>query len=197
MWRFRADFASFSLPALALAIIILGSSGASLAQGAPGTCPVGGYAITACPVASDNVIRDQIVSRLSGSVASARYPVTVVVCDGVATIRGMVQTAGKRDLATLFAFGVRGVVGVYNQLSVDPALADDLLLVGEVRKAFNKSYLDSKQVNVNVSEGVVQLTGQVTMEIDREQATQIAASVPGVAAVYNNISVRGPSGSPF
>jgi osmotically-inducible protein OsmY len=197
MWRFTASLASFTLPALALVILILGSTSVSAAQDTPGTCPIGGYAITACPAASDSVIRDQVVSRLSGSVASARYPITVGVCQGVVTLRGLVQTVGKRDLAMLFASSIRGVVAICNELSVDPTTADDLTLVGDVRRAFNKSYIDSKQVQVQASQGVVQLTGSVTMEIDREQATQVAASVPGVTAVYNNITVRGPSGSPF
>lgn len=197
MWRFRASLSNFALPALALVILILGSTSVSAAQDTRGTCPIGGYAITACPVATDVVIRDQVVSRLSGSVASARYPITVTVGDGIVRLRGQVQTVGKRDLATLFAFGVRGVAAVRNELSVDPATADDLILIGEVRRAFNKSYIDSKKVQVQASEGVVQLTGSVPMDIDREQATQVAASVAGVTAVYNNITVLGPSGSPF
>ncbi|NLN79270.1 MAG: BON domain-containing protein [Armatimonadetes bacterium] len=182
------------LPVLAL-VLIFGN--ASVAQNAPGQCPVGGYTITACPVISDSVIRDKIVSRLSGSVASARYPVTVSVCDGIVTLTGTVKSAGQRDFASVFAAGVPGVIAVYNHLKIDPAVVDDLFLMGQVRKAFNKSSVDSKRISVQVSQRVVQLTGVVTTEIDREQATQIAASVPGVAAVYNNLTVNGPSGSPF
>jgi hyperosmotically inducible protein len=115
----------------------------------------------------------------------------------VVTLRGMVQTSGKRDLANLFAWSVRGVIDVQNELTVDPKTADDIILVGEVRKAFNKSAIDSKQIQVETSDGVVQIAGIVTTEVDREMASLVAASVPGVTAVYNNITVRGPSGSPF
>lgn len=181
------------LPVIALTALALSSGSVARAQ----TCPVGGYTITACPIISDSVIRDKIASRLSGSVASTRYPVRVSVCDGIVTLTGMVQTIGQRDMATVLASGIAGVVSVSNQLTVDPSLADDLFLMREVRRAFNKSYIDSKQVRVEVSEGVVQLSGNVTTEVDREQAAQIAASVPGVATVYNNLTVRGPSGSPF
>ncbi|MGI6296736.1 MAG: BON domain-containing protein [Armatimonadota bacterium] len=181
------------LPIVALAALMTSSGNIAYAQ----SCPIGGYTITACPVISDAVIRDKIASRLSGSVASTRYPVRVSVCEGVVTLTGTVQTIGQRDMATVLASSVPGVISISNQLTVDPSLADDLFLMGEVRRAFNKSYIDSKQVRVAVSEGVVQLTGNVTTEVDREQATQIAASVPGVAAVYNNLTVRGPAGSPF
>jgi len=193
MWQLRAYFVKW----IALAVCILGLAGVSTAQPTGGTCPVGGYAIPACPVDSDGVIQDQAISRLSGSVASARYPITVGVCNGVVTLRGMVQTSGKRDLANLFAWSVRGVIDVQNELTVDPKTADDIILVGEVRKAFNKSAIDSKQIQVETSDGVVQIAGIVTTEVDREMASLVAASVPGVTAVYNNITVRGPSGSPF
>ncbi len=193
MVRPISGYIKFWLPVVALAALMIRFGSVAQAQ----TCPVGGYTITACPVISDSVIRDKIASRLSGSVASTRYPVRVSVCDGVVTLTGMVKTVGQRDMATVLASSVPGVISISNQLMVDPSLADDLFLMGEVRRAFNKSYIDSKQVRVEVSEGVVQLTGNVTTEVDREQATQIAASVPGVAAVYNNLTVRGPAGSPF
>jgi len=196
MWRLTMHLAKSIAPAAALVVCILGLAGGSVAQ-TGGTCPIGGYAIPACPVDSDQVIRDQVISRLSGSVASAQFPITVGVCNGVVVLRGMVQTSGKRDLANLFAWSVRGVIDVANELAIDPKTADDIILVGEVRRAFNKSAIDSKRIQVRTSDGVVELTGSVTTEVAREMASLVAASVPGVTAVYNNITVYGPSGSPF
>lgn len=192
MWRLNANFAKCLTPA-ALVFSILGMAGVAAAA----TCPVGGYAIPACPIESDQVIQDQVISRLSGSVSSARYPIMVSVRNGVVTIWGMVQTSGKRDLASLFAWSVRGVIDVHNCLTVDPKTADDLYLVGEVRRAFNKSAIDAKRIQVRASDGVVELTGTVSTDVDLWNATEVAASVPGVTAVHNNLSVYGPSGSPF
>ncbi len=193
MWRFGKRFAKTITPAAALVIGILSLAGVAAAQ----HCPIGGYAIPACPIESDQVIQDQVISRLSGSVSSTQYPIMVSVCDGVVTLWGMVQTSGKRDLAILFAWSVRGVTDVRNCLNVDPKTADDIILVGEVRRAFNKSAINAKRIQVRASQGVVELDGTVTTDVDRENATGVAASVPGVAAVHNNISVYGPSGSPF
>lgn len=183
------------LPALALAALIATSGLPSLAQDRPGICPIGGYAMPACPISTDAVIRDQIVSRISGSVASTEYPVVVGVCDGVVTLRGRVQTAGKRDLAVIFAYSVRGVACVRNELSIDAGVVDDLILTGEVHKALNKSALDSKKIGVRVSEGVVELTGTTGNEVDRDSAAAVVAGVPGVTAVYNNITVYASNGA--
>jgi len=178
---------------VALVFSIMGISAVAVAQ----PCPVGGYAIPACPVQTDQVIQDQVISRLSGSVASARYPITVTVCNGVVVLRGMVQTAGKRDLANLFAWSVNGVIDVQNYLNVDPKTADDMILLAEVRRAFNKSAINAKRIQVRTNDGVVELDGTVSNDVDRWNATDVAASVPGVTAVHNNISVYGDNGSPF
>ena len=156
------------------------------------SCPVGGFAMPACPINSDKVIQDQIISRLSGSIASKSYPVMVSVQNGVVRLWGMVQTSGIRDLANLFAWSVRGVIDVQNCLTIDPKTADDLILIGEVRHALNKSAIDAKKVSVRASDGVVELTGTVSSDVAREAATGVTSSVPGVTAVYNNISVYGP-----
>lgn len=198
MWRIHAHSARITLPALLLGILILGSAAVSAPSDTAGACPIGGYTINACPMITDAVIRDQIVSRLSGSVASSRYPIVVTVCGGVVTLRGQVLNMGKKDLASIFAYSVRGVTCVQNQLTLDPTVIDDLILVGEVRKALNRSAVDSKRVRVDISDGVVQLSGMTASEIDKESAAQTVAGVPGVTTVYNNITVQeGYSGTPF
>lgn len=180
-----------------LGILILGYPNMSFAQNVPGACPIGGYTINACPIITDAVIRDQIISRLSGSVASASYPVVVSVCNGEVTLQGQVRTAGKKDLATIFASTVRGVKCVRNRLTIDAGVVDDLILVGEVRRSIDRTYVDGKRIGVDVVDGVVELTGATTTEYQREAAQAAAASVTGVTAVHNNITVMGPSGTPF
>lgn len=183
-----ARLIAWAAPFLVLAMVATGSISAAIAQ--PGrSCPVGGYAITACPVVSDEVVRDRIASRLAGSVASADYPVTVDVCNGVVTLRGQVQDQGKRDLATFLAACVRGVVGVNNCLTLDPVVLADLELMGRVKEALRRQPVDTTQVRVDVNEGVVRLSGMVRTEDARWSAAGAVQGVPGVTAVYNNITV--------
>ena len=154
MWWLRANSARWMIPAAVLVVGILGSASVSLARPAAGTCPIGGYTMPACPVDSDQVTRDQVVSRLSGSVTSAKYPITVGVCNGVVTLQGMVQTSGKRDLANLFAWSVRGVIDVRNNLTIDPNIVDDMILLSEVKKAFDKSANDGKRMVAAIVQGL-------------------------------------------
>jgi hyperosmotically inducible protein len=48
----------------------------------------------------------------------------------------------------------------------------------------------ARQVNVTTSDGIVQLTGYVSTEEEKEQAERRARSVSGVRAVENDIVVR-------
>lgn len=178
----------WATPILVLALVTTGSISQAAAQPCR-SCPVGGYAITACPVASDEVIRDQIASRLAGSVASRAYPIAVDVCDGVVTLRGQVENKAKWDLACLLIACVRGVVQVNNYLTLDPALAEDLALIGRVRQALARQPIDTSQLQIRVNEGVVQLSGMVRSEDARWNAAAAVQGVPGVTAVYNNITV--------
>jgi len=187
----------WATPVLVLALVMTGSISQTMAQPWR-SCPVGGYAITACPVISDEVIRDQIASRLAGSVASAAYPITIDVCNGVVTLRGQVDNRGKWDLAYVLVGRVRGVVGFNNYLTTDPTNEEDLALIGRVKTAIARQPIDSAQIHVRTNQGVVQLSGMVNSEFDRYDAAAAAQAVPGVTAVYNNITVRGSSvGTPF
>jgi osmotically-inducible protein OsmY len=184
-----ARLVCWAAPILVLALVMTGSITPSMAQ--PGrSCPVGGYAITACPVVSDEVIRDQIASRMAGTVASAAYPLRINVCGGIVTLNGQVETQGKWDLANVFAWSVRGVAEVHNCMTVDPSDTEDLGLMARVRAALRKQPIDTTEIYVRVNQGVVQLSGQVRTDYDRYDAAAAAQGVPGVTAVYNNLTVR-------
>ncbi len=183
-----AKRALWAAAVLAAVLLITGSIGQAVAQ--PGrSCPAGGYAITACPVISDEVIRDRIASRLAGSVASAGYPVSVEVCDGVVTLRGQVDDEARRDLAQFLAGCVSGVVALDNRLTVSPRNMEDMALMARIREALRRQPIDTSQVRVEVRDGVAQLSGIVRTEDARFATAAAVQGVPGVTAVYNNITV--------
>jgi|GEM_PF-1306979 len=188
MWRIEKNTIKWMLP-LALGILIMVSGNNSSAQQPPSGCPAGGYAIVACPVVTDEVIRSAVMARLAGSIRSAQNPILVQVCNGVVTLTGMVQTRSQWDMATILAFSVRGVTCVNNKLIISPVNATDLEILGHVKDALTKAGLNGQRIHASVNNGAVELTGIVHNEIDREIATNIVSSVPGVKAVYNNITV--------
>ena len=182
---------------LALGVLAAGSMSGSAAEATRQVCPVGGYPLVACPVTNDAVIREVVISRLAGSVTSACSVVDVRVDNGAVALRGQVDDPGKIDVATILASSVRGVTCVSNQLTVSPAAAGDMALVVRVKNALGKQIFVSRQIRVQAADGVVELTGAVATDIDREQAGMVAASVEGVATVYNNLSVTDDPGGLF
>ena len=178
---------------LALAATMLAIALPTSAQEAPNRgCPIGGYAIIACPIVNDQVIREAVKQRLAGSVISPWTSVTVRAKDGVVTLTGTVDTEARRDLATIFSRGLRGVVCVDNQLVVNPGEKSREDLVGAVRRALGTGLFGVKGIFVDVSGDIVRLSGMVQTDFDREQAGMIAYGVPGVSAVQNNLIVRDP-----
>ena len=68
---------------------------------------------------------------------------------------------------------------------------DDAAITTKVKTAFAKD--DSVKVlsvNVETFKGVVQLSGFVDTEAQRTRAAQLAAGVPGVRDVKNNIQIK-------
>ncbi len=86
------------------------------------------------------------------------------------TINGCVSTAG------------RGSVGTY---------VNDTVLVAKVKTALvDQKGLEGLNVHVNAYQGVVQLSGFVDSDVNKELAGQIARSVDGVGEVVNNLIVK-------
>ena len=160
-------------------------------------CPIGGYSVISCPVVNDQVIADAVKLRLSGSVINGRSRVSISVTGGVVTLSGGVESQGKRDLASILAGSVRGVARVNNQLCLCFAEAGDVEIVAAVRKALSRALFPTKGVMVESSQGVVRLTGMIGNEWYREQAGTIAAGVPGVTAVHNNLIAKSPEDNVF
>ena len=189
----------FVLTGVSLALALLGllAAGHAAPADAPapnafGACPVGGYAIIACPVLNDDVIRQAVTLRLSGSVITRWTRVTVSVQDSVVTLSGTVDAQSTRDLGTILARTVRGVAGVQNQLYVAPGEAGDIDIIGATRRAFSRQSFPMNGVTVNSKEGIVEIRGMVESEFIRDQAGLIAAGVPGATAVHNNLVVKSP-----
>jgi hypothetical protein len=56
-------------------------------------------------------------------------------------------------------------------------------------KLYSDPTIQSKQISVQTTNGVVTLAGTVTTEAERMQASSAAATIPGVTTVVNNIKV--------
>ena len=93
-------------------------------------------------------------------------------------------------VATLFALN-----GCVNSVGVDSsspvAFVEDSVLTAKVKTAIlQQKGLEGLAIHVNSYKGVVQLSGFVDTDVNKELAGQIARSVEGVVEVVNNLIVK-------
>jgi osmotically-inducible protein OsmY len=111
--------------------------------------------------------------------------------DGIVTLTGTVDNILAKDRARKIAEATVGVRAVVNRINVVPpvALTDD-----EVEKAVRSALLldpatESYEVEVQVNDGVVKLTGMVDSWQEKQLCTTVAKGVMGVVDVKNDIAI--------
>jgi hyperosmotically inducible periplasmic protein len=68
---------------------------------------------------------------------------------------------------------------------------DDAAITAKVKAAFVRDdTVKALEVNVDTFKGVVQLSGFVDSVVQKDQAGRLAAAVPGVVEVKNNVVVK-------
>ena len=179
---------------IALGIIAAGTSVCAATQPGRMGCPVGGRAIINCPVTTDSVIREAVMTRLSGLATSPGDFIDVSVIDGMVTLTGQLSDPGLREMAGPFAAGINGVKSVNNKLSLSRMALADQQLAGRVKAALGRwpSILNPQLIFVQAKDGVVTLSGIVQSEDGMSTAELVAEGVPGVTAVYNYLTMSAP-----
>jgi osmotically-inducible protein OsmY len=118
---------------------------------------------------------------------------------GVVTLGGHVAADAAKLQADSIARSLAGAQVVANQIAViQPGYESDAKTVNADLDRGIDSNMDAaliqvalrKGVNYKVKNGVVTLTGTVTTEIDRAQAQNVAAGVPHVQQVVNELQVK-------
>src|ERR1700731_915814 len=119
---------------------------------------------------------------------------------GVVTLTGTVPTETDKQQAESIAKSNAPNVVVADQVSVRPpgyeseAKAVDSDLDKAIEKNLDATLVKhrlKKNVKYDVKNGVVTLTGDVASQAKREQVEKLAASVPNVKQVVNEIEVKG------
>jgi hyperosmotically inducible protein len=139
----------------------------------------------------------QIETRLQQNPDLKNNQIEVSVANGVATLKGKVDTQAEKAEATRLA-SVSGIVGIDNRLEVgsanlDQSLADDALTsnIKEGLVASQTGHFD--HVAVATRNGVVTLTGTVANEKALKQVLEIAHGADGVAGVENKLTIAPPT----
>lgn len=130
-------------------------------------------------------------------------PVTKAGDINVETFRGVVQLGGfvddaqQRSRATEVARGVDGVTEVRNDLRVSEPqqsagrVVDDVTINTSVKaRLVEDETTKAHQINVETQRGVVQLSGFVDSQEQKQRAGELAQAVDGVSSVRNDLEIR-------
>jgi hyperosmotically inducible protein len=172
------------------AVALLGFSLASFAENEPAHRSVG-------TTIDDATITTKIKADLVGDPVTKARQIHVRTRRGVVQLSGFVDSAASKERAGKIATDVEGVVKVHN----------NLLMRGEQRTAgtvIDDSVIKAKlkadlvadpttkahQIEVEVHQGVVALSGFVDSSAAKSRAEEIAHQVKGVRSVRNDLKVK-------
>jgi len=154
-------------------------------------------------VIDDASITAAVKSKLLWSKHTDGLAIDVDTDAGKVTLQGTARTAAARDLAARLAMNTRGVVSVDNQLLVktpEPIVGDvamssaqeaqqdvaDSWITTKVKSTLVYSAnVDSSDIAVSTSKGVVTLSGKVDSGAERALAIELAQNVRGVRSVHS------------
>ena len=120
-------------------------------------------------------------------------PIELVVRERKVSLNGVVETESQKNLAQQIAWGVQGVVGVTNNLSVTTpnAAPEDKLAKRVEFELYSTKAFSLSTLQIHSLDGTVTLAGSVSTRAEKLLAEKIAQTVSGVRKVVNNLTVTG------
>ncbi len=114
--------------------------------------------------------------------------INVEVNEGKVVLRGTVDKANQALLAEEISSSVNGVKKVHNKLHATESGGQDNRLTKRIRILLaQQSHINDENISAFVVAGTAYLSGEVYTPGSKKAAEVIAASVPGVLRVINNI----------
>ena len=134
---------------------------------------------------SDEAIGRLVTQRLMDEDITT---VGVSVASSIVTLRGTVRTLWIKQRAIEEAAKVDDVISVYSELTV-PRGESDERIAAQIAQRLRRYvfYTIFDDASVEVDSGVVTLTGRVTMPYKADAFADLAARVPGVQEVRNEV----------
>ena len=112
---------------------------------------------------------------------------TITVALGTAVLLGAGVTAHAESTTPSGSKEKSGSVGQY---------VDDATITARVKSKFaSDSTVSATRIKVDTVKGIVELSGNVSSEAEREQAITLARAVPDVRGVRNNLTLQAPTSS--
>ena len=148
---------------------------------------------------SDSGISTKVKSRLAADPDVNPFNIDVDTVDGIVTLRGVVDDAETKAEAIKLAEGTSGVERVVDQIEVGgrgiQARGSDAWIATKVKsKLASDPQINPFNIDVDVTNGRVTLTGKVRYAEAALEAVKLAESTHGVKEVVNNLAVAESNG---
>jgi osmotically-inducible protein OsmY len=118
----------------------------------------------------------------------------VIVHDGIVTLTGIVDNYSKKMAAEMATKEVAGVKAVVEQIEVNyphTGMRTNEQIAADVLKALQNHWnVPDEKIKIEVQEGWVTLTGEVSWNYQKDAAKHAIANIPGVKGVFNHIKIK-------
>ena len=145
----------------------------------------------------DKLLVSKVKTALISDKTADANEINVEVYKGVVQLNGFVDGEKEKAQAEAVAKGVAGVKGVENNLEIKQAsqttggAIDDSTITAKVKSALiDDDTTKGGDIKVETRGGVVQLSGFVSNQAQKDAATKVAKAVSGVKAVNNGLGIK-------
>lgn len=139
---------------------------------------------------TDTEIAEAVKNALTWHSAVNEGLIDIKVDNGWIYLDGTAEWDYQKKAAETVVRDLIGVRGVTNRIAVRSQTAEPREIKRKIAAAFHRSAsMDSKNVEVEVYQNKVTLTGKVRTWAERTDAERVAWSIPGVTIVENKIEV--------
>lgn len=122
------------------------------------------------------------------------FPIALRMDNGSVVMEGMVEKVAQKKKALLIAMGMREIEGVVDRIRVRPTIrmSDDEIKQHMTDALDQESSLNGLKITIEVTDGVVDLEGEVWSLSHKRLAGVLAWWIPGTLDVINSIEVVPP-----
>ena len=140
---------------------------------------------------TDTQIADAIRNALRWHWAVNEDLINIKVEDGWVYLEGEVNWEFERKAAQKSIENLKGVKGVINCVRIKAREIEPNEIKKKIKAAFHRhATVDSAEIHVRLSNGVVELSGKVRSWTERKDAEDIVWSTPGVTEVSNKLEIE-------
>jgi len=151
-------------------------------------------------IIDDAAITAKVKAALVADPETKARDIDVKTYRGVVQLSGFVDSTAERRDATRIARNEKGVRSVQDELQVQSQgrtvgrAVDDATISAKVKAALVANPdTQARHIDVTTSHGVVQLSGFVDTNEERDAAADVARSVAGVRSVDNGLHLKPPA----